>query len=236
MATIEKTVIVSLLATGLLWIISTANSHAQEYKYELGGAAGVSFYMGDANKTKLYLHPGMAGGFLFRYNIDFHWSVKVGMFAGNVSGKSEDSGNIFPFERHDSFHRTLVELGTQMEFNFIPYSDKYAYIGAKPYTPYLFTGIGATYATGGKHFLGANIPLGVGFKYKLNNRVNMGCEFSMRKLLQDDFDVTAKNSEWNLDTPYGIESGFLKNRDWYSFTMFFLTWEFSLREDPCRGN
>ncbi|WP_298650424.1 DUF6089 family protein [uncultured Proteiniphilum sp.] len=231
-----RPVVVSLFATGLFLMISIANIRAQEYKYEVGGAVGTAFYMGDANQTRYYLHPGIAGGLLFRYNIDFHWSIKVGMFAGNVSGKSEDSGNTFPFTHRDSFHRTLAELGAQAEFNFFPYSDKYVYLGTKPYTPYLFTGVGGTYATGEKTFIDANIPFGMGFKYKLKNRMNIGIEFSMRKLFGDDFDVTEKTNGGDLDSPYGIQSSLLKNRDWYSFTMIFLTWEFRMREDPCHGN
>lgn len=233
---IERSVVVSLLALGLFVMISTVSIRAQEYKYEIGSAVGTSFYMGDANRTKFYLHPGIAGGLLFRYNINFHWGIKAGMLVGNVSGKSEDSGNVFPFEQQASFRRTLAELGTQAEFNFFPYSDKYAYLGTRPYTPYLFTGVGITYATGDNHFIDANIPFGMGFKYKLKNRMNIGIEFSMRKLFRDDFDATQKTTEWSLDSPYGIQSSLLKNRDWYSFTMIFLTWEFGIREDPCHGN
>lgn len=233
---IERSIIVSLLAMGIFLLISTVNGRAQEYKYEIGGATGSSFYMGDANRTKFYHHPGIAGGVLFRYNINFHWGIKTGLFAGNVSGRSDKSGNIFPHGQQSSFHRTLAELGGQVEFNFFPYSDRYAYLGTKPYTPYLFTGIGVTYATGDNLFIDANIPFGMGFKYKLKNRMNIGIEFSMRKLFGDDFDVTEKTTGWNLDSPYGIESSLLKNRDWYSFTMIFLTWEFGIREDPCHGN
>ena len=233
---IERSVVASLFAMGILMMISTVSIRAQEYKYEIGGAVGTSFYMGDANRTKFYLHPGMAGGILFRYNLNFHWGIRTGMFMGNVSGNSIDSGNRFPFEQQASFHRTLAELGTQVEFNFFPYSDKYAYLGTKPYTPYLFTGAGITYATGDHHFIGANVPFGMGFKYKLKNRMNIGIEFSVRKLFKDDFDVTQKVPGWNLDSPYGIKSSIFKNQDWYSFTIIFLTWEFGTREDPCHGN
>lgn len=232
----ERFVVVSLVVIGLLLTIFTANIQAQEYKYEIGGAGGASFYMGDANRSRLYLHSGMSGGFLFRYNLNFLWSIKTGLFVANVSGKSEDSNNTFPFTGQASFHRTLAELGTQVEFNFFRYSDKYAYLGTKPYTPYLFTGVGVTYASGNKAFIGANLPFGIGLKYKLKNRMNIGIEFSMRKLFDDDFDVTEKTTGWNLDKPFNIESGFLKNRDWYSFTMIFLTWELGTREDPCHGN
>ena len=122
-----------------------------------------------------------------------------------------------------------------MEFNFLPYSDKYTYIGTRPYTPYVFAGTGVTYADGNSRFIGLNIPFGVGVKYKLKNRLNIGLELSLRKLFGDDFDVTDKEPDWSLDSPYQINSSALKNRDWYSLTIIFLTWEFSPRVDPCHG-
>ncbi|NLX65788.1 MAG: hypothetical protein GXZ19_03285 [Bacteroidales bacterium] len=232
----ERFVVLLFVVMTLFMLISTADGQAQEYKYEMGGAVGSSFYMGDANRSRLYLHPGLSGGILFRYNLNFLWSIKTGLSVATVSGESEESGNSFPFGGRASFHRTLAELGTQVEFNFFPYSDRYAYLGTKNYTPYLCTGVGVTYASGEKTFFGANIPFGIGFKYKLKNRMNIGIEFSMRKLFRDDFDVTEKTTGWSLDNPFSIESSLLKNRDWYSFTIIFLTWEFATREDPCRGN
>ena len=230
---IARSVIVSFRVVICLLATPSGIIHAQEYKYEIGGAAGTSFYMGDANRSQIFLRPGMSGGMMFRYNFNFLWAIKTGVFAAQVSGKSDDSGNSFPFSQQASFHRTLVEWGTHVEFNFFRYSDKYNYLQTKPYTPYLFTGAGVTYATGNKSFMGANIPLGIGFKYKVKNRMNIGIEFSMRKLFGDGLDVTENTSVWNLDNPYNIESSPLKNKDWYSFTMIFLSWEFRLRKDPC---
>ena len=226
--------LIILFFTISLTFFYSEKTFSQEYKYEIGGATGSSFYMGDANRTRLFLNPKLSGGALFRYNATFHWSVKANLFTGSVSGNSLDSENKYPFEQNATFNRKFVDIGTQVEFNFMPYSDKYDYIGTKPYSPYVFTGAGLTYASGEKEFIGLNIPFGVGFKYKLKNRLNIGVEFSMRKLFSDDFDVTSNESEWSLDAPYGISSSFLKNKDWYSLTMIFITWEFHTREDPCR--
>ena len=226
----------TLLAVLFLLLTITPTLHAQKYKYEMGGAVGSSVYMGDANKTRLFLNPGIAVALLARYNLSFHWAMKANLLAGNVSGNTGQSGNNFPFGQQAAFHRTFAELGTQLEFNFFPYSDKYAYLGTKPYTPYLFVGAGITYATGENEFLNANIPFGVGFKYKMKERVNIGVEFSMRKLFGDDFDVTRHTPEWNLKNPFGIGGSLMKNNDWYSITMIYLTWDFGIREDPCHGN
>lgn len=207
----------------------------QEYKYEIGAASGISFYMGDANRTKLFLHPGISAGVLHRYNINLHWAIKNNLIGGRVSGDTKDAQNIFPMNYQTTFSRTFFEIGSQIEYNFFPYSDKFTYMDSKPYTPYLFAGAGMTLGTGEQLFSNLNAPLGIGFKYKLKEKVNIGIEFSMRKLFGDDFDVTQKDDFQNLDAPFGIKSSFLKNKDWYSLTLVFITWEFGLKNDPCCG-
>ncbi len=203
---------------------------AQEYIYEAGGFLGTSSYMGDANKTNIFKKPGLAIGGIFRKNINFHWALKGDLALGNVSGDTQSSGNVFPNNAQVSFSRTFVELGGQIEFNFFSYSDKFGYLGTRRFTPYLFTGLGTTFATGSNSSISMNIPLGMGVKYKLKNRLNLNFEFSMRKLFTDSFD--AKNKEgFSLDNPYGITSSTLKNKDWYSLTMISLTWDFGLRND-----
>lgn len=215
-------------------LFSTTGLKAQDdYKFEIGGMAGTSFYMGDANKTKLYQNPGLSGGVIFRYNKDLRWSVKNNFVIGHVSGDTKKSGNEFPFGRHTSFSRTFYELGSQVEFNFFNYSDRFAYLGSRRFTPYVFLGLGATLGSGEKTFFDINVPMGVGVKYKVRDRLNLGFEFSFRKLFSDSFDKPKRNSEPNLNSPYNISSSILKNKDWYSLTMISLTWDFGVRVCPC---
>lgn len=230
----RKNIFISLLFTVSIFIVPQ-DTIAQEYKYEFGAAAGTTFYMGDANKTKLFNSPGVAGGLFFRQNLNFHWAIKGNLLGGTISGNSANSGYAFPHGNNATFNRFLVDLGGQIEFNFFPYSDKFSYMNTKPYTPYIFTGVGATFATGNKLFFNGYVPIGVGFKFKLRDRLNLGAEISLKKLFGDDLDVTEKDAEWSLDAPYGISSSFLKNQDWYSITMIYVTWDFGLRHDPCCG-
>ena len=206
---------------------------AQEYKYEIGGMAGASFYMGDANKTALFQDSHLAGGIVFRYNRNFRWAYKANLAFGGVSGNTLNSGNVFPNGAQASFSRSFFELGGQIEFNFFSYSDKYAYLGTRKFSPYMFTGLGITLATGDDVFGGMNIPLGVGVKYKLKDRLNFGFEFSFRKLFGDSFDQPQTRGGLGLNDPYSIRSSFLKNRDWYSLSMFSITWDLGMRKDPC---
>ncbi|MEG1544318.1 MAG: DUF6089 family protein, partial [Tannerellaceae bacterium] len=130
----------------VLLIGSTAVLRAQEYKYEIGGMAGGAFYMGDMNKNTLLKGLNPALGAVFRYNANFRWAFKGDLMWGQVSGSTEGLDNVFPNQVQASFSRSLIELGGQMEFNFFPYSDKFAYANSKRFTPYVLLGLGVTVA------------------------------------------------------------------------------------------
>jgi len=209
---------------------------AQEYMYEVGGMGGAAFYMGDANKNAPFISMHPAFGGVFRYNPNMRWAVKAGLMWGQVGGTTVGGDNAFPDNAQASFSRSLFEIGGQMEFNFFSYSDKFAYANAKRIAPYVLLGLGATVAPGsGNTFVGVNLPIGVGVKYKIMNRLNLGCEFSMRKLFGDGLDVT-DDSNALLDDPYHISGSALKNKDWYSFLLLSVTWDFGLRCGPCNNS
>lgn len=227
---------INVIALFVLCLSIQTSIYAQEYKHEIGGALGVSSYMGDANRTKLFMNVGPSVGLMHRYNLNLNWALKSNLVVGGVSGDTRYSQNIFPNDNQVSFERAFVELGSQIEYNFFPYSDKYSYLNTRSYTPYIFVGIGLTAGSGDNMFFNANLPLGFGFKYKIKERLNIGIEFSMRKIFGDDFDVTTKNNNWSLNRPFDIKSSIVKNNDWYSLTLLFLTWEFGLKNDPCCGD
>ncbi|MDD4514867.1 DUF6089 family protein [Massilibacteroides sp.] len=215
----------------ILLLILPVELRAQEYKYEIGGIAGTSFYMGDANKSGVFKNLNPAFGGVFRYNANFRVAFKGNLAWAKVTGSTEGLDNVFPENSQATFDRNVVDLGGQMEFNFFPYSDKYAYMNTKKITPYVVFGLGITVATGGSNtFVGPNIPLGVGVKYKVKNRVNLGCEFTVRKLFGDNFEGAAI-----LDDPYNLNSDWLKNNDWHSLFLLSVTWDFGPRTRPCNN-
>ena len=50
--------------------LMAATAVAQEYRYEVGPALGVSGYIGDISSGNMYKHPGIVGGGVFRYNMN----------------------------------------------------------------------------------------------------------------------------------------------------------------------
>ncbi len=215
----------------LLSVVLFPALYAQEYKYEIGGMLGGAFYMGDVNKGTLFKSTNPSLGAVFRYNANFRWALKADLLWAKIAGSTKGLDNVFPFPGEVSFGRSLIELGGQAEFNFFPYSDKYAYMNTRRFTPYLLLGLGLTVAPGGdKTFAGIHIPIGAGVKYKIVNRVNLGCEFSFRKLFADNLE-----GKTELDNPYGISSSAWKNKDWYSCLLLSVTWDFGPRSNPCNN-
>jgi hypothetical protein len=215
--------------------LSFALIHAQEYLYEIGGMGGAAAYMGDVNQTAPLKGLNPAAGVVFRYNANFRIALKADLAWARISGSTEGLENVFPERAQASFERNVFEVGGQFEFNFFPYSDKYAYLNTKRFSPYLLVGLGATVAPGnGSTFSGLNLPVGIGAKYKLKNRLNLGCELSVRRLFGDGLDVTDESNRI-LDNPYGIGGSVMKNRDWYLTLTISVTWDFGLRNCQCNS-
>ncbi len=97
----------------------------------------------------------------------------------------------------------------------------------KRWSPYLSLGIGMTVASSSGTHIYANIPMGLGVKYKLKPRINLGLEWTMTKVFGDKVDGEI------LDDPYHIKSSFLKNTDWYSTIMLSISYEFGERCKNC---
>jgi len=217
----------------MLFCFTCTTAVAQEYKYEIGGMAGLSMYLGDANQSALLRGFNPSGGLVFRRNFNFRWALKAGLMAGRISGDTKNTDNVFPYHGEASFARSFFDLGGQFEFNFLPYSDKFAYLNTSKIAPYLLAGLGIAVAPGKNRTSNSvYLPLGLGIKYKIRNRINLGLEYAVHKLFSDSFDAPDTEG-FNLDNPYKIESGLFKNKDWYNTLMFSVTWDFGPNDRKC---
>ena len=72
-----------------------------------------------------------------------------------------------------------------------------------------------------------NIPLGIGVKYKLKPRVNMGMDWKFHFTLSDQLD--------GIVDPYGIKGSMLKNKDTYSMLMFYISYDLMPKYRKCNN-
>lgn len=215
-----------ILAILTLLLLGATALRAQEYRYEVGPALGVSGYLGDVNDGNMYKHPGVAGGGLFRYLMNSRWNFKASLTYAGLSGDSNDIDRQLPHDEHYDFSSSVFDLGVSAEFNFLNFGMGARYKRYKRFTPYMTVGLGAAIGvTSGETNFSMVMPLGIGFKYKLKERLNLGFEFTMRKAFGDKLD--------GLTDLNGVNHGFAKNTDWYSVAVFTVTYEFSKRCTKC---
>ncbi len=196
-----------------------------EYALEIGGMLGTSTYLGDAGNTGLFKNINMGGGAIARYNINPRMALKFNLGYGGISGNA--SGDAFPPEVDRSnlkFNKSVFDFGGQYEIHFWAYGTGNSYKNTHRLVPYLQIGIGATVAS--KTF-SLNIPVGFGIKYKVAPRLNIGLDWTVRMSMTDKID--------GIEDPYRIQSGFLKNKDTYCWTMLYVSYDFLPKLRKCNN-
>lgn len=206
----------------------SVSAQEMEYKMEIGAMAGGCFYMGDANYSVPFKNLNFAGGAMARYNLNPRMSLKFDLLYGGISGATADLGNKFPDGKQWEFSNSVVDLGCQYEINFWGYGTGTGYKGNRRFTPYITVGLGFTYASASESVFTMNVPIGAGVKYKMAERVNIGIEWTMRFSFSDKLD--------GISDPYGIKGTFLKNKDSYSFTMFYISYDIMPRLRKCNND
>lgn len=256
------------------------NSIVQEGEFGVGIGAG--HYFGDLNTRAKLNRPKPAASIFFRKNFGNYIAMRI---AGNFTqlGYSDiyNTHNEYMRRRNLSFNTNVWELGLQGDFNF------YRFLPGDPefrFTPYVTFGVSAfnydpyAYLNGEKYFLrqlgtegqaidslrrkpyssmAIAFPFGVGLKYSINSRINIGFEvvyrFSNTDYL-DDVSTTyidpasfPANPDGSLSTAYllsdrsyetgerigikGRQRGNSQNKDAFATALFYIS--FNLQSYKC---
>ncbi len=221
-------------ATFTLLSLGLATMQAQtdyEYRMEIGAGVGMAAYVGDFNGSITSGMQPMASALLRRV-LNPYMDIRLAASYGKLQGSSKNVNTYLPeyVDNPYDFSNTLVDVSATYEYNFWPYGTGNDYRGAQRLTPFIFAGLGATYVTGsGDNVFTANMPLGVGVKYKIAPRLNLGIEWAMHFTLSDNLDGVAD--------PYGIQSsGLFKNTDCYSMLQLTLTYSFMPKCRTCHND
>ncbi len=224
----------NIVLTALLLSIVSVPANAQtdyEYRMEIGGGVGLMAYEGDFNGSILHnMQP--SASLMLRRVINPYMDLRLAASYGKLKGSSKEVKTYLPQyqDTQYDFSTTLVDLSATYEYNFWPYGTGNDYRGAQRITPFIFAGIGTTYAsTPTGNVFTANLPLGLGVKYKVAPRLNLGIEWAMHFSLNDKLDGIAD--------PYGIQStGMFKNTDCFSALQLTLTYSFMPKCRTCHND
>lgn len=187
-----------------------------EYKAEIGVGIGTAAYQGDLSGS---ITKNMQPMFMVaaRYRMNPRSALALSLGFGNIKGVGSNAQTWYPEyqDKNMDFKHSLVDATVKYEYNFWPYGTGREYRGAVPLTPYITGGLGFTNVkTPSGSVFTTGIPLGMGVRYKLAERVNVALEWMMHFTFSDKLD--------GVYEPYGIESkGLFKNTD--SFSVLGLT-------------
>ncbi|KIC92139.1 DUF6089 family protein [Flavihumibacter sp. ZG627] len=260
-----------------------AQMEAITHSGEIGVALGAAHYFGDLNTRARVNRPKLAVGAFFRKQFGNYIAVRVGaQFAQVGYADKYYDDNDFQRQRNLSFNTSIWELALQGDFNFfrfMPGTDEYRF------TPYVTLGASIfsydpyAYLNGEKHFLrplgtegqGSEfyperkpyssmayaIPFGVGVKYALNEKMNLGFEVLHRFTNTDYLDDVSttyvgidkfpplpggqpsiagqlQDRSYEIGEPIGIEGrqrGYAKQKDQFVTAQFTLS--FNLTSYKC---
>lgn len=214
-------------------------------RYELGMFVGAGYYNGDLNPGTPFVNVHPAFGGLFRYNMTDRIAWKATATLTELSGGYPAKGVLFPHQQpaYYSFARTIGDASVQMELNFLSYD--HPYITKTKFTPYITYGVATTiYKRYGdqlqneenKTVFVLSLPFGVGAKYKINNWIRIGAEWTMRKTFVDDLDYVGHQGLIDPSDPYAFGySAKTHGNDWYSFAGVTVSFSFSRRKTECNS-
>ena len=186
-------------------------------------------YQGDFNSS-LFKNPQPMFTVLAKYRFDPRRALALNVSYGQLKGSSKDAKTYYPMTTVYDFKSNVADVGLRLEYNFWPFGTGFEYRGAKRLTPYVAIGLGMTIAKAeGKSATGVNMPIGVGVKYKLADRLNLAAEWAMHITTSDELD--------GIKDPYGIESsGLFKNTDCYSHLRLTLSYDIWAKCRTCHND
>ncbi|MCF0189293.1 MAG: outer membrane beta-barrel protein [Bacteroidaceae bacterium] len=232
-----------LVATLAVAVAATmrAQSDLLEYRWEIGGGPALVFPITDG--VSFMQSVNLGGGLVARRNFNPRMGLRMNLSLLHASGNTRstfipvDPGSGTPeggVYASRSWSRNMLEMGCVGELNFWGYGEGPRYKGNKRLTPYILLGVGVMMALGGeKTDVALALPIGLGVKYKVAKRLNLGFEwrftFTTTDRLEED------GGKPSLADPYGVKSEGLKNKDQYSTMMVTLTYDISPKYRKCNN-
>ncbi len=202
----------------------------QSQTHEVGFFAGGSNYVGDIGRTNYVYPKKLAGGLIYKYNLNPRIALRGTYTYIPVAGDDLDAENTFRNSRRRNFNNNIHEFAAGVEFNFYNYNiSNYR----TTFTPYLLAEVAAfNYASPSesngniislKNKFSYSLPVGIGIKGRLDDHLAIALESAVRFTLVDDIDFTT-------DKVSSLNFGGTGN-DWYVFTGISIVYSFG--RPPC---
>lgn len=233
--------LLALTACMLTALSLYAQAPAKEYLMDVTILGGTSHYKGDAAQH-LFTNVNWTAGLGMRYKFDRRWALSLkGQF------KRITISPYVQYNKAEMLHveNQMIDIDLTAEYNFMRYAYDSPNPRYKPYTPYIFLGVGMglydkvwnkPYRFGGVAFY---VPFGVGFRWKFAPSCGLQVAWQHNLYMTDDLEPMA--GEWEsdrehfpYDNPGGINGSNPFNFDMTGQFTFGMVFEFAPEKPVCR--
>ncbi len=193
--------------------------------HEIGIFVGGSNFIGDIGSTNYILPNEVAGGLVYKYNLNPRIALRGTYTYLPMTGIDIDSDNLFREEREFSFSNTIHEFAAGIEYNFFDYNIR---IKEQSFTPYILAEVAAFNYKSPESVTSTSIiltnkfsvsvPLGIGIKGRISDHLAYAFESAVRLTFKDDIDFSTN------EIPSLNFGG--NGNDFYTFTAFSIVYTF----------
>ena len=229
-------------------IFITVSGFAQRTA-DIGIWGGSSTYWGDVKDMPPMQSFNLNLGAYFRYNFNARVALRAMFMTGNFSGEGQVE------DVNWDFSKAVQDLSLMAEINYLRYI-----LGNKktPFTPYILGGFGmmffpytldpARLSAINPYFAGLNkveesvivpaIPFGFGIKFSIGERLGIGVEYQLRKILSDKLDDLDDQLTFTTTTNDGEDvtikyTDLIHNNDWPGYAGIHITYKIYFVRKPC---
>ena len=217
-----------IIICGALCSVMHAQTNGQPFLCEFGLQGGCGYYVGDAT-PHIFMNPREAYGAHFRYKFTKRWALQAKFSGQRIVG---DKYTMNSEKLNEKWSNRLYNVDLMAEFNFLPFGARNENNSRiKPYTPYLFVGLGAGVYNGvneGTMSVSGYVPVGIGFKWKFHERVGMNIAWQHNIYFSDDLE-----GQSSLNDTHHLNGSNWMNCDVTGMFTAGIVFEFARAKKPC---
>ncbi|MBA9077718.1 MULTISPECIES: DUF6089 family protein [Rufibacter] len=234
---VRTLLICALVQIGSVFFVAPVCAQQQERSTsELGLGIGGVVYKGDVAPRYRFLSNRPALTVFYKKDMSRALALRGSLLLGRITAKDEQYAERHPLAdfRKATVTTSMLELAAGIDYNFLDYYD---FRRRVRWTPYFTLGVAGlvynnkTTAVNPEIIYPANnnsndpyrtsfalaVPIGVGAKYALSHRWNLGLEFGARMLFTDDFDNLSLQNERVMNQ---------HDKDWYFYNGISISYTF----------
>lgn len=225
----QRTILTMLLMVATLSVFGM-NRDTRPYRCEVGLQAGLGYYVGDAT-SHIFQNVREVYGGHFRYKFDPRWSLTLKGLQQTAYIPQTLVRTKEGMVMTEAAKRHWGNIDVTAEFNFFrmgqyQYDRRY-----KPFSPYIFLGIGTMLYPGenGRIKAAAYLPFGIGFKWMFHARWGVFWAWQHNLVFADDIEGRPL-----LGNTWGLNGGNFMNCDLTGQMTIGVVFSFAQVEKVCR--